>query len=231
MLSSCCRASKRFNCGPRDPRAQAGSPRSRARPLDRPARTENDKCRSDGRRLDGQTWRGRRHPAGGVQPRSRLSDRASPPHRGVLPDRRPAPTRLLAEPPRRPHRLPRARGGELVIFVGGKLVFLGLAFGIPLLRHPPLTVLFFYTVTAFLLGLGMVLVFVLPHLVGESEFPQAAGNRLEVPWAVHQVRVTLDFARKSRIWTWLLGGLNFSQGPVDELRQVLPAAEGGPADR
>jgi linoleoyl-CoA desaturase len=72
-------------------------------------------------------------------------------------------------------------------------------------------VLFYYTVTSFVLGWSMVLVFVLPHLVAASEFPRPieGTHRVDVPWAVHQARVTLDFARDSRVWTWLLGGLNF----------------------
>lgn len=32
---------------------------------------------------------------------------------------------------------------------------------------------------------------------------------MERPWAVHQVNVTVDFARRNRVLTWLLGGLNY----------------------
>jgi linoleoyl-CoA desaturase len=57
----------------------------------------------------------------------------------------------------------------------------------------------------------MVLIFVLPHLVEEARFPLplAGTTRMEAPWAVHQVQVTLDFARGNPVWTWLLGGLNY----------------------
>ena len=43
-----------------------------------------------------------------------------------------------------------------------------------------------------------------PALVDASEFPlpDEGTHRLDVPWAVHQARVTLDFARDSRVWTW-----------------------------
>jgi len=110
-----------------------------------------------------------------------------------------------------PHLLPRARGWDLVVFLGGKIVFFGLAFGIPLLRHSVWTVLFYYLVTAILIGVALTLIFVLPHLVGDADFPlpDPETKRMEQPWAVHQVRPTLDFARASRVWTWLLGGLNF----------------------
>ena len=30
-----------------------------------------------------------------------------------------------------------------------------------------------------------------------------------MPWAIHQVETTVDFARRSRVVAWLFGGLNF----------------------
>ena len=110
-----------------------------------------------------------------------------------------------------PHLLPRPKGWDLVVFIGGKLLFLGLAFGLPGYLHPWWKVLFFYVVTASVLGMVMVLVFVVPHLVGEAEFPvpEGASGRIPTPWAVHQALVTLDFARNDAVLTLLLGGLNF----------------------
>ena len=32
---------------------------------------------------------------------------------------------------------------------------------------------------------------------------------MEKPWAVHQVETTVDYARRSWVFAWLLGGLNF----------------------
>jgi len=32
---------------------------------------------------------------------------------------------------------------------------------------------------------------------------------METDWAVHQVQTTVDFARRSRVLCWFLGGLNF----------------------
>jgi linoleoyl-CoA desaturase len=56
----------------------------------------------------------------------------------------------------------------------------------------------------------MVLVFVIPHLVPDADFPLPAGEgRMDCPWAVHQANVTVDFARHNRVLTWLLGGLNY----------------------
>jgi linoleoyl-CoA desaturase len=59
-------------------------------------------------------------------------------------------------------------------------------------------------------GVTMSVVFQLAHAVEEAEFPRPPeAGRLGKPWAVHQVETTVDFARKSRVASWLLGGLNF----------------------
>jgi linoleoyl-CoA desaturase len=109
------------------------------------------------------------------------------------------------------NRFPRPRGWELVIFVGGKLVFFTLAFGIPLLFHPLLTVLLFYVITVGVVGVVLSVVFQLAHAVEEARFPAAepGTNRMREPWAVHQAGSTVDFARGNRLVSWLVGGLNF----------------------
>jgi linoleoyl-CoA desaturase len=109
------------------------------------------------------------------------------------------------------HRFPRPRGWALVTFVVGKLVFLALAFGIPMLFHSVWVVLFFYAVVAVSLGMVLSVVFQLAHAVEGAEFPmpQEGTEQIEHAWAVHQAETTVDFARRSRIAAWLLGGLNF----------------------
>jgi len=49
------------------------------------------------------------------------------------------------------------------------------------------------------------------HCVEESAFPQPRPDtgRIEISWAVHQVETTVDFAPRSRVLTWLVGGLSF----------------------
>jgi linoleoyl-CoA desaturase len=109
------------------------------------------------------------------------------------------------------HRVPRPGGWELVSFLAGKVVFFSLAFGIPLLLHSLWPVLLFYAVTAVVLGVVLGIVFQLAHCVEQAEFPLPAeeSGRIDNPWAVHQVETTVDFARGSRVVSWLLGGLNF----------------------
>ncbi len=109
------------------------------------------------------------------------------------------------------HRLARPRGWDLVTFIAGKLVFLLLAFVIPLRLHPLWAVLAYYLVASVVAGLVLSVVFQLAHCVEEAEFPLPAADtgRMETAWAEHQVQTTVDFARRSRLISWLVGGLNF----------------------
>lgn len=108
-------------------------------------------------------------------------------------------------------RFPRPIGRDLAAFLGGKLVFAVLAFGIPLLIHPVSLVAVYYCLVALVLGVALSVVFQLAHAVEGTEFPlpNPRSGRVEESWAIHQVETTMDFARNSRLLTWLLGGLNF----------------------
>lgn len=108
------------------------------------------------------------------------------------------------------HRFPRPRGSQWIVFFTGKLVFLSLAFAIPLALHPAWAVAATYAVMASTTGIVLAVVFQLAHCVEQAHFPLASGTgRMDTPWAVHQVETSVDFARHSRVASWLLGGLNF----------------------
>jgi linoleoyl-CoA desaturase len=109
------------------------------------------------------------------------------------------------------HRIPRPRKWDLAILLTGKAIFFTLVFGVPLLFHSVPTVLFYYAVAALVLGTVLSMVFQLAHCVEEAEFPLVPepSRRMENPWAVHQAETTVNFARRSRVLAWLLGGLNF----------------------
>ena len=106
---------------------------------------------------------------------------------------------------------PRPRGWDLTVFIGGKLTFAVLAFGIPLLFHPFWTVAAYYLLATGVSGVTLSVVFQLAHCVEEAGFPElpAGTTELHKSWALHQVETTVDFARDDRIVSWLLGGLNF----------------------
>ena len=109
------------------------------------------------------------------------------------------------------HTIPRPRGWDLVTFLAGKVLFFTLAFGIPILMHSWWVVLLFYTITEVLLGIILSIVFQSAHCVEGAAFPALPKEtgRIENAWAVHQVQSTVDFAQRSSILTWYLGGLNF----------------------
>jgi linoleoyl-CoA desaturase len=112
------------------------------------------------------------------------------------------------------HKIPRPKAKDLVVFVGGKIMFVLVAFVIPMLLHPWWGVLFVYVTAAFVSGVVLSVVFQLAHCVGEADFPTpVAGDsgreQMQTDWAVHQVQTTVDFARGNRVLCWFLGGLNF----------------------
>jgi linoleoyl-CoA desaturase len=108
-------------------------------------------------------------------------------------------------------RVPRPRGFDLVRFIGGKVVFVLLAFVVPSMLHPFWLVLMFYCLTAITIGVVLGIVFQMAHCVEEADFPAPAqgSNRLDHDWALHQMRSTVDFARHNKLLTWFIGGLNY----------------------
>jgi linoleoyl-CoA desaturase len=112
------------------------------------------------------------------------------------------------------HKIPRPRGKDLLVFIGGKVFFFSIAFVIPMLLHPFWAALGVYVLAAFVSGVVLSVVFQLAHCVEEADFPMPVatpegGERIENAWAIHQIMTTVDFARGSRIACWFLGGLNF----------------------
>jgi linoleoyl-CoA desaturase len=113
------------------------------------------------------------------------------------------------------YKIPRPRGTDLIVFIGGKIVFFSMALAIPMLLHPWWAVLGAYAIAAFTSGVVLSIVFQLAHCVEHADFPAPRANNsgfdqhMETDWAVHQVQTTVDFARSNRFLSWFLGGLNF----------------------
>ncbi|HET8963852.1 MAG TPA: acyl-CoA desaturase [Chitinophagales bacterium] len=59
-------------------------------------------------------------------------------------------------------------------------------------------------------GIFMTIVFQMAHLVEEAEqpIPNSQGI-IENEWTIHELETTANFARKSRIFGWMIGGLNY----------------------
>jgi linoleoyl-CoA desaturase len=86
-----------------------------------------------------------------------------------------------------------------------------MTFGIPAFFHPVWVVLAYYGIAALVLGITLSVVFQLAHCVEQAAFPlpRPDTGRIENAWAIHQAVTTVNFARRSRVAVWLLGGLNF----------------------
>lgn len=60
-------------------------------------------------------------------------------------------------------------------------------------------------------GFVLSIVFQLAHTVEHTHFPAAdpVTGKMEDEWAVHQLKTTANFATKSKLISWWVGGLNF----------------------
>ncbi len=61
----------------------------------------------------------------------------------------------------------------------------------------------------FVAGLTLALIFQLAHVMEETEYPTPRDGTVLNQWAVHQLQTTLNFANNKRVFSWLVGGLNF----------------------
>jgi linoleoyl-CoA desaturase len=71
------------------------------------------------------------------------------------------------------------------------------------------TILAFFTMQ-FICGLLLTTIFQLAHIMPTTKFPlpDTKGN-VQESWAIHQLLTTTNFAPKSRIMSWYVGGLNY----------------------
>jgi linoleoyl-CoA desaturase len=68
----------------------------------------------------------------------------------------------------------------------------------------------FFVMMHFIQGFILTIVFQPAHVMPASNFPLPDGEgNLENNWAVHQMLTTSDFAPKSNIFSWYVGGLNY----------------------
>jgi len=59
-------------------------------------------------------------------------------------------------------------------------------------------------------GFILAIIFQPAHVIDGTEYPMPdSEGKLENNWAIHQLYTTTNFANKSRIFSWYVGGLNF----------------------
>ena len=67
-----------------------------------------------------------------------------------------------------------------------------------------------FLVMHFTAGIFMSTVFQMAHLVEEAEQPVPNEEGvIDNEWAIHELETTANFSRKSRLFGWIIGGLNY----------------------
>jgi linoleoyl-CoA desaturase len=96
-------------------------------------------------------------------------------------------------------------------FWGFKIAHLALFIVLPILKVGFLYWLVSFLIFSIVAGFVLSMVFQLAHTVEHTHFPVAdpENNKLADEWAVHQLKTTANFATRSKIVSWLVGGLNF----------------------
>jgi linoleoyl-CoA desaturase len=101
-------------------------------------------------------------------------------------------------------------GGDLAALLVGKVLFLSVAFAIPMTQYSFGRTLGAYVLVSMTIGLVFSVVFQLAHTVDVVEHPlKADDGRPE--WVVHQIETTANFAPQSWLLTFILGGLNYQR--------------------
>lgn len=100
---------------------------------------------------------------------------------------------------------------EHFIFWGTKLFYITTYLIVPIIMVGALETLIGFVIAGFVCGYSISIVFQLAHVVEGTQFPEPnpESGKMEQEWAVHQVVTTANFATKSKLVSWFLGGLNF----------------------
>ncbi|MBC7914335.1 MAG: acyl-CoA desaturase [Pyrinomonadaceae bacterium] len=100
---------------------------------------------------------------------------------------------------------------EHLIFWSTKLFYITVYLIIPIIMVGFIPTIVGFLIAGFVCGYSISIVFQLAHVVEGTQFPQPhpQTGKIEEEWAVHQVTTTANFATKSKLVSWFVGGLNF----------------------
>jgi len=93
-----------------------------------------------------------------------------------------------------------------------KILYYTFSLALPLILIP---LAWYWVLLGFLImhftgGLVLSLIFQSAHVVPTSDYPLPdSNNEMSNNWAVHQLHTTSDFSPCSKLFSWLIGGLNF----------------------
>jgi len=99
--------------------------------------------------------------------------------------------------------------GQHVVFWATKILYILFYVLIPIYFVGFISWLIGFLLITFVCGVSISIVFQLAHVVEATQFFSVDSGDKKNNWAIHQVRSTADFATRSRILHWMLGGLNF----------------------
>jgi linoleoyl-CoA desaturase len=98
---------------------------------------------------------------------------------------------------------------EHLIFWSTKLLYLSVYLLLPILMLGLGKALIGFTIAAVVCGFTLSVVFQLAHVVEGTSFPENINGKIQNEWAVHQISSTANFATRSKLAYFFLGGLNF----------------------
>lgn len=100
---------------------------------------------------------------------------------------------------------------EHLIFWCTKVLYVTVYLIIPCIMVGIVQAVIGFIIAAVVCGFTISMVFQLAHVVEGTNFPEPdkASNKIEKEWAIHQISTTANFATKSQLASWFLGGLNF----------------------
>ena len=109
---------------------------------------------------------------------------------------------------------------EVVILLISKVIYFGLHLALPLLLldYAWWIILLGWVSSHILPGLTFALIFQVTHVYEGTHYPlpDEEGN-IENNYAIHVLETTADFSRKSRIGSWLMGGIN-----IHVIHHIMP---------
>jgi len=101
---------------------------------------------------------------------------------------------------------------EMTKLILAKAVYLGVILALPLIfsGFSWWLILLGFLVMHFTAGIFMSTVFQMAHIVEEAEQPLPDNEGvIHNEWTIHELETTANFARKSNLFGWMIGGLNY----------------------
>jgi linoleoyl-CoA desaturase len=101
---------------------------------------------------------------------------------------------------------------EWTVLLLSKGIYIAYIFVVPALILPIAwwQILIGFLVMHYIAGFILAIIFQPAHVIDGTEYPlPGVDGKMDNSWAIHQLHTTTNFANKSRLFSWYVGGLNF----------------------